>query len=118
MEELSYEERVARARERVREVSPREAMELRDGQAVFLDVRETREWNLFRIPKAVHVPLGALSEQVGATIPRDARVVVYCARGNRSAIAADLMQEMGYESVSSLATGVSGWMDAGGELEQ
>ncbi len=118
MDELSYEEQVARARERVREVSPREAIGLRDGSTVFLDVREPREWNLFRIPGAVHVPLGALPEKVGASVPRDARVVVYCARGNRSALAADLLQGMGYENVSSLAAGVTGWMDAGGELEQ
>lgn len=118
MDELSYEEQVARAKERVREVSPREAIAMRDGHTVFLDVREPTEWNLFRIPGAVHVPLGVLPEQIGGSVPRDARVVVYCARGNRSALAADLLQEMGYESVSSLATGVSGWMDAGGELEQ
>ncbi len=118
MDDMSYEEQVARARERVHELSPREAIELRDGSTVFLDVREPREWNLFRIPGAVHLPLGALPERVGASVPRDARVIVYCARGNRSALAAEVLQEMGYENVSSLSTGVTGWMEAGGELEQ
>jgi rhodanese-related sulfurtransferase len=44
-------------------------------------------------------------------------VVIYCGSGNRSALAADTLREMGYLNVSSLAGGIRGWANAGGELE-
>ena len=47
----------------------------------------------------------------------DAHVIVYCANGNRSVFAADLLQQMGYEDVASMAGGIRGWSDAGGEVE-
>jgi rhodanese-related sulfurtransferase len=119
MTDKSYEELVAEAKTRIREVTPREAIALREREgAVFLDVREPQEWNLFRIPNAVHVPLGAVDERITQRIPRDRTVIVYCARGNRSALAADAMQNMGYADVASLASGITGWAQAGGEIDQ
>ena len=119
MTDKSYEQRVAEAKTRIREVTPEEALAMRrrGEDAVFLDVREPQEWNLFRIPGAVHVPLGRLDESVADAVPRDRRVVVYCARGNRSALAADAMQNMGYRDVASLAAGITGWAHAGGEID-
>ena len=84
---------------------------------VFLDVREQNEWNLGRIPGAKFIPRGTLETTVEKQIPRDANVVVYCASGNRSALAADTMRVMGYEHVSSLRGGFRAWVDAGGEVE-
>jgi rhodanese-related sulfurtransferase len=46
-----------------------------------------------------------------------AEVVIYCASGNRSALAADVLQQMGYEEVASMRGGIRGWSDAGGEIE-
>jgi rhodanese-related sulfurtransferase len=117
-EELSYEEQVARAKQRVQEIPPREAIERMSDGTIFLDVREEREWNLVRIPGATHIPLGELASRVSDIVPHDARVVVYCARGNRSALAADQMQELGFSQVASMSQGINGWMQAGGELEQ
>lgn len=117
MSDKSYEEQVAEAKARIAEVTPREAM-ARQGEAVFLDVRRPEEWNLFRIPNAVWVPLDQLDEGIAERIPRDREVVVYCARGNRSALAADMMREMGYERVASMSQGIVGWANAGGEVEQ
>ena len=119
MTEQSYEQRVAEAKTRVREVTPEQAiaMRRRGEDAVFLDVREPHEWNLFRIPGAVHVPLGQLEARVADAVPRDRHVVVYCARGNRSALAADAMQNMGYTDVASMAAGINGWAHAGGEVD-
>ena len=104
---------------RITEIAPQDAVERRENgeEAVFLDVREPAEWNLFRIPGAVLVPLGQLTQKVEAAVPRDAQVVVYCARGNRSAIAADVMQQMGYSDVKSLADGIGGWANAGGAID-
>jgi rhodanese-related sulfurtransferase len=124
MDQRTYEEMVADAKTRIREVTPREALEGRRAgdDAVFLDVREPQEWNLFRIPGAVHVPLAALRDQVEGAVPRDRKVIIYCARGNRSALAADAMQELGYHDVASLAQGIRGgwrwegtWRDEKGE---
>ena len=120
MDQRTYEQMVADAKTRIREVTPREALAQReaDGGVVFLDVREPQEWNLFRIPGAVHVPLGALGDAVGRAVRTDQPVIVYCARGNRSALAADTMREMGYRDVASLAEGIRGWMQAGGDVEE
>ncbi|MGH7678012.1 MAG: rhodanese-like domain-containing protein [Gemmatimonadaceae bacterium] len=50
-------------------------------------------------------------------MPREKPVVVYCANGNRSAFAADVLGVMGYGSVRSLREGFSGWVAEGGEVE-
>ena len=119
MPEKTYEQRVAEAKTRIREVTPEDAIALRrrGEDAVFLDVREPHEWNLFRIPGAVLIPLGQLDQRVAAEVPRDRRVVVYCARGNRSALAADTMQDLGYTDVASMAAGITGWAHAGGDID-
>jgi rhodanese-related sulfurtransferase len=120
MAEKSYEAQVSDAKGRVREVTPREAVEVRARNAgvMFLDVREIHEWNLFHIPGAVLVPLSAFAAKVEDAVPKDQSVIIYCARGNRSALAADQMQRMGYTNVASLAEGIGGWINVGGEVEQ
>ena len=110
---------IAEAKKRIREISPRDAVAERKsgGGAVFLDVREPNEWNLGRVPGAMHIPRGTLETQVEQRVPRDKRVVIYCAGGNRSALAADTLQQMGYQDVVSVAEGWRGWVGAGGEVE-
>lgn len=117
--EMTYEEAVQDAKTRIREVTPGDARDLRsrDASVVYLDVREPHEWNLFHIPGAVHIPLGTVLESVSDSVGRDKQIVVYCARGNRSAIAADRMQKMGYSNVVSMSAGIRGWVDAGGDVE-
>lgn len=107
------------AKSRIKEVSPREAMRIQeqDPDIVYLDVREPNEWNLGRIPGALFIARGNLESRVEATIPRDKTVIIYCARGNRSALAADTMQQMGYSDVASMSQGFFGWVDAGGGVE-
>jgi rhodanese-related sulfurtransferase len=84
---------------------------------VYLDVREQNEWNLGRLPRATFIPRGVLETTIEQRVPRDTKVVVYCAGGNRSALAADTMQQMGYHDVASMAGGFRAWADAGGEIE-
>lgn len=111
---------VEEARSRISEISPREACELQGsgGDVLFLDVREPNEWNLGRVPGAVHLPRGNLESKVEGLIDRSQRVIVYCARANRSALAADTMQQMGYENVASMSEGFGGWIAVGGEVEE
>ena len=107
------------ARSRIEEVTPAEVAAIRERgeQAILLDVREPNEWNLGRIPGAVFLPRGNLESKVEDAIPRDARVIVYCARGNRSALAADTMRQMGYGSVASMSGGFQQWAMEDREVE-
>ena len=106
------------SRARVRQIEAKEALELHaQGRATFVDVRDLNEVNLGMIPGAIHLDRGRLESKVEAVIPRDAAVVLYCAAGNRSALAAETMREMGYVDVCSLSTGFRGWVEAGGEIE-
>jgi rhodanese-related sulfurtransferase len=106
------------AKSRIRQVNVSQALELYErGGATFLDVRDQQEVNLGKIPGAVHISRGTLETNIEAVVPRDARVVVYCASGNRSAFAADTMQQMGYADVCSLAGGIRGWAEAGGDID-
>jgi rhodanese-related sulfurtransferase len=116
----SGEDLVAEAKEQIREVSPEEVLAMQAGNenVVYLDVREPNEWNLGRIPRAVHLPRGNLESKIEALVDRGQRVVIYCARGNRSALAALTMQQMGYENVASMARGFGGWVDVNGEIEE
>lgn len=107
------------ARSRITELTPAEVAELRERgeDVVYLDVRESNEWNLGRIPGAVFLPRGQLESKIEELTPRDARVVIYCARGNRSALAADTMQQMGYANVASMSGGFQQWVMEGREVE-
>lgn len=110
---------IAEAKEQIDEITPEEVKALRSNgeSVVYLDVREPNEWNLGRIPGAVHLPRGNLETRIEALVDRRERVVVYCARGNRSALAALTMKQMGYENVASMSRGFLGWADANGEIE-
>jgi sulfur-carrier protein adenylyltransferase/sulfurtransferase len=110
---------VTEAKERIREVTPSEVLALmrQNAAVVYLDVREPNEWNLGHLPNAMHLPRGNLESNIEARVGRDETIVIYCARGNRSALAADTLQQMGYENVSSMADGWGGWIAVGGDVE-
>lgn len=107
------------AKQQVQEVTPEQVrdMQARNERVVYLDVREPNEWNLGRIPHAIHIPRGNLESKVEGVIDRAQKVVVYCARGNRSALAALTLKEMGYADVASMARGIQGWADINGDIE-
>jgi sulfur-carrier protein adenylyltransferase/sulfurtransferase len=107
------------AKRQIEEVTPEQVrdMQARNERAVYLDVREPNEWNLGRLPHSIHLPRGNLESKVEGIIDRKQKVVIYCARGNRSALAALTMKQMGYEDVMSMARGFLGWADIGGDVE-
>lgn len=111
---------VEEARQRITEISPAETKAIHDRKedVVFLDVREPNEWNLGRIPGAVHLPRGNIESKVEGIVDRSKRVIIYCARANRSALAADTMRQMGYGNVASMSEGFGGWIAAGGDIEE
>jgi rhodanese-related sulfurtransferase len=119
MTDKSGAELINEARKRIKEISVAEvlAMQARGEPAVYLDVREQNEWNLGHLPKAMFLPRGVIETTVEQRIPRGAKVIIYCASGNRSVLAAEAMQHMGYHDVASMAGGIRKWADAGGEIE-
>ena len=87
MHPKSGEGLIDEAKKQIQEVTPEQVREMqaRKEKAVYLDVREPAEWNLGRLPGAVHLPRGNLETKVEGLVDRKDKVVVYCARGNRSA---------------------------------
>ena len=75
---------------------------------LLVDVRAGREWAENRIPGSVNVPLSRLQQQLGE-LPRDRSIVVYCATGYRSSIAASLLLREGFERTMDLVGGVAAW---------
>jgi sulfur-carrier protein adenylyltransferase/sulfurtransferase len=110
---------IKQIKERVHEIDPAEVREGLANGVVLVDVREGEEFERERIPGAVHVPRGYLESRIeGAVSDRDAHVVLYCASGNRSALAADtLTQLLGYTNVDSMTGGITLWKDRGYETE-
>ena len=106
------------AKSRIAEIDPTDALAAhRMPNTVFLDVRDQQEVNLGRIPGAVHISRGNLETKIEAAVPRSAEVIIYCASGNRSALAADTLASMGYPRVTSLRGGFRAWAEAGGEID-
>ena len=119
MPSKSGRELIAEAKTKIKEVTARDVQKrLADGErVVLLDIREANEWNLGHIPNAVYMPRGVLETTIEASIPRDVTLVLYCASGNRSALAAVTLEEMGYQNVASMAGGFRDWAGTGGDVE-
>lgn len=117
-----YADLIADALNRVREIQPWDLREQLAGERppMVLDVREPAEFAQARIPGSINVPRGVLEQacewDYEETVPelaarRALSVVVVCRSGNRSVLAADVMQQLGFPDVVSLKTGVRGWND-------
>ncbi|MDP2971335.1 MAG: ThiF family adenylyltransferase, partial [Deltaproteobacteria bacterium] len=84
---------------------------------VLLDVREKEELALGFLKGSVFIPRANLPEKAETLLPdKDAPIVVYCAAGVRSLLAAKTLKEMGYTQVSSMREGIEGWKSAGYQL--
>jgi sulfur-carrier protein adenylyltransferase/sulfurtransferase len=111
----TYRELLRQVKSEIGEIDAREAQALDD--ALFVDVRRYDEWEQGHLPGAVHVPRGSLESRIEGVVPdRDARIVLYCASGERSAFGAKSLAELGYENVVSLAGGFTDWKRNGYEV--
>lgn len=88
--------------------------------ALIVDIREVHEYDTMHISDSLNVPRGILENacewDFEETEPelveaRQRPVVLVCRSGNRTALAAYTLQQMGYEDVVSLKTGLRGWND-------
>jgi rhodanese-related sulfurtransferase len=111
----------------VKEIFPWDLMELLDSgeDILLLDIREPYEFNPMHLRDSLNVPRGILESACDwgyeETIPRlglarKKKIVVICRSGLRSILACWIMQQMGYENVISLKTGIRGWNDSDGAL--
>lgn len=103
------------AKSRVKETSVAEVLDRRARGVAFelVDVREDREWAEGHAAGARHLGRGVLERDVEKAIPDlDAEIVLYCGGGFRSALAADMLQKMGYRNVTSMAGGMRAWREA------
>ncbi|MFQ5522659.1 MAG: molybdopterin-synthase adenylyltransferase MoeB [Acidimicrobiia bacterium] len=109
----TYQDLVQRARERVTELTPSQVAD-RLSEVVVIDVREGDEYDQGAIPGARFLPRGVLERDIAAVVSDpDTPVVLYCAAGSRSALAAAALLEMGYRTVYSLAGGFDRWKAEG-----
>jgi sulfur-carrier protein adenylyltransferase/sulfurtransferase len=102
-------------RTKTREIEPAALDgELKQAAPVLIDVREPDEHAQGMIPGTIHIPRGFLEQRIERTAPnREGPVVLYCASGTRSVLAARSLAELGYSDVRSLAGGFTGWKRAG-----
>jgi len=118
---------VAAARAQIEEITVEQFQQIKKSGAEFLlvDVREAAEYATGHIAGAVSVPRGILELSADREFPKrheklssahTQRVIVYCASGGRGALAAAVLQQMGFERVQSLTGGVGGWKESGLEL--
>ena len=115
----TFKEVLEEAKKSVQEINVDQAREiLKKGKALFIDVREPQEYEEGIVRGALRVPRGVLELQIERMIPeRDQEIVIYCAGGARSALAAKSLKEMGYQNVKSMVGGFTVWEAAGYETE-
>ena len=110
---------IRQVKSQIQEVDPSDVRPLVGNGVAIVDVRETDEFAAGHLPGARHVPRGFLESRIEGVVPdRSQRVILYCASGNRSALAAKTMiDELGYETVESMTGGYTLWKDRGYDVE-
>jgi rhodanese-related sulfurtransferase len=101
------------AKSRIREVSVDDTLDRMKKGAILIDVREDNEWDTEHADGALHMGRGIIERDIVQDIPdKSAELILYCGGGYRSALAADMLQKMGYTNVFSMAGGWKAWRDA------
>src|SRR6185503_5995623 len=112
----TYSDLIADVRKSIKTVTLEEIKRRLDAKQPMLlvDVREKEEYRAGYIPGAVSVPRGFLEMQIEQKVTdKGAPVVLYCAGGTPSALAAKSLQDLGYTSVESANPGFVRWKDLG-----
>jgi rhodanese-related sulfurtransferase len=118
---------VTEAKQRIENLTVDQVAEERaDPDVVLVDIRESEEIAQHgRIPGAVHLPRGMLEFYADPTssyhreeLSPEKRVILHCAAGGRSALAARTLQEMGYTNVAHLEGGFTAWKKEGQPVDE
>lgn len=108
---------VAEAKQEIQEIDAPELKRMQEERERFelIDVREPEEVAQGTIPGAASIPRGMLEYKIDdVTANKDAKIVLYCGGGGRSALAAASLKKMGFRNVMSLAGGYKGWAESEG----
>ena len=108
------------AKSRIKEVSVSETRERlkQNPNAKLVDVREDNEWDAARAAGAIHLGKGIIERDIEATVPdKSTELILYCGGGYRSALAADVLRQMGYTNAWSMAGGWKAWKESGAPVE-
>ena len=125
MQTNSLETLLIEANDLVKRLSFEESNELiKNTQTVIIDVREESEvYNLGLIKNAVHIPRGLIEFKLSPNSPNNpvliddnTNILVYCAGGYRSALAAKSLLDLGFKNVYNLG-GFQEWVESGGEIQ-
>jgi rhodanese-related sulfurtransferase len=104
------------AKSRIKETTVGDVKRRRDAgeKFYFVDVREDNEFAAGHATGAIHIGKGVIERDVEKMIPEpNAKIILYCGGGFRSALAADNLQKMGYSNVESMDGGFKAWSDQG-----
>ena len=113
---------VQKAKQEVENLSPEQLRdELKDTKVVLVDIREAEELaQNGKIEGSVHAPRGMLEFYADPSLPyhkpefdEQKRIVLHCASGGRSALAAKTLKEMGYSNIAHLDGGLKAWKEKG-----
>jgi rhodanese-related sulfurtransferase len=107
---------VNEVRPRICEVTLEEARQrlASNAKAVLIDVREDNEWAAGHAVQAIHLGRGILERDIETRIPDpETECILYCGGGYRSALAAEVVQRMGYKNTASLIGGYKALVAAG-----
>ncbi len=125
MQTKSLETLLIEANDLVKRLSYDESVDLiTNTQTVIIDVREESEvYNLGLIKNAVHIPRGLIEFKLSPNSPNnpvlindDTNILVYCAGGYRSALAAKSLMDLGFRNVYNLG-GFQEWVESGGDIQ-
>jgi rhodanese-related sulfurtransferase len=108
------------AKSRIKEVTVADTRDrvAANPDARLIDVREDNEWQAGHAAGAEHLGKGIIERDIEASVPDKAtEVILYCGGGYRSALAADVLQQMGYTNVWSMAGGWKAWKDSGAPVD-
>ena len=124
----SLKDFVADAKSRIKEITATDAADAlkKSPQTLLIDCREPNEWAEGHIPGALHVPRGMLEAKADLEYAnreprladRSQAVIIHGASGARSALGADVMQQMGFTNVQSMAGGITAWKEKGLPVEK
>ena len=109
------------AKSRINEVSVAQTRDRlsQNPDAKLIDVREDNEWDTAHAADAIHLGKGIIERDIETTVPdKSSELILYCGGGYRSALAADVLQNMGYTNAYSMAGGWKAWQESGAPIER
>jgi rhodanese-related sulfurtransferase len=113
---LTAQDLVAAAKQQIKEVDVNTSQS-QMSQHLILDVREPAEFAAGHLKGAISIPRGLLEFKIGAhpdfQQQQQASILVYCQTGGRSALATQVLNQLGYAQAVSMAGGFNAWTEAG-----